>query len=137
MVLGFTLLLTLYVVFLHPLFLVGAALASFLYADGRFFTPNVSSWQSMIYLGAAMSVTAFPVLARILEERGLSRTHLGTTAIACAAAGVTLIEQPLPDGHDDVLSAFVRELPAIATDGTTISIGIQTASAPCTCTVPR
>jgi Kef-type K+ transport system membrane component KefB len=32
-----------------------------------------------------MSITAFPVLARIIEERGLSKTYLGTTAIACAA----------------------------------------------------
>ena len=32
-----------------------------------------------------MSITAFPVLARILEDRGLSQTRLGSTAIACAA----------------------------------------------------
>ena len=36
-------------------------------------------------MGIAMSITAFPVLARILEERGLSKTELGSTAIACAA----------------------------------------------------
>ena len=63
-------------------FVLGAALASFLYADGRFFTPNVSSWQSMMYLGAAMSVTAFPVLARIIQERGIGGTALGTLALA-------------------------------------------------------
>jgi Kef-type K+ transport system membrane component KefB len=34
-----------------------------------------------------MSITALPVLARILEERGLQSTELGTTAIFCAAAG--------------------------------------------------
>jgi len=38
-----------------------------------------------LFLGAAMSVTAFPVLARILEERHLMRTPLGAIAIACAA----------------------------------------------------
>lgn len=38
-----------------------------------------------LFMGVAMSVTAFPVLARILEERGLSKSHLGSTAIACAA----------------------------------------------------
>jgi Kef-type K+ transport system membrane component KefB len=32
-----------------------------------------------------MSITAFPVLARILEDRGLTQTHLGSIAIACAA----------------------------------------------------
>jgi Kef-type K+ transport system membrane component KefB len=38
-----------------------------------------------LFVGVAMSVTAFPVLARIVEERGLSKSHLGDTAIACAA----------------------------------------------------
>ena len=38
-----------------------------------------------LFLGAAMSVTAFPVLARILTERGLLGTRLGAVAIACAA----------------------------------------------------
>ena len=66
-------------------FLLGAILASFLYADGRFFTPNVSNWQSVIYLGAAMSVTAFPVLARIIQERGIGGTALGTLALAAGA----------------------------------------------------
>ncbi len=40
-----------------------------------------------LFLGISLSITAFPVLARILEERGWSRTPLGVTAIACAAAG--------------------------------------------------
>jgi len=66
-------------------FLLGAALASFLYAEGGFFTPRVSSWQGMIYLGAAMSVTAFPVLARIIEERGIGGTALGTLALAAGS----------------------------------------------------
>jgi Kef-type K+ transport system membrane component KefB len=38
-----------------------------------------------LFLGIAMSITAFPVLARILEERGIQSTQLGTTAILCAA----------------------------------------------------
>jgi len=38
-----------------------------------------------LFLGIAMSITAFPVLARIIEERGLGGTALGATAIACAA----------------------------------------------------
>jgi Kef-type K+ transport system membrane component KefB len=39
----------------------------------------------VLFLGIAMSITAFPVLARILEERRLQSTSLGTTAILCAA----------------------------------------------------
>jgi Kef-type K+ transport system membrane component KefB len=66
-------------------FLLGAGLASFLYADGRFFTSGVSISHSMIYLGAAMSVTAFPVLARIIQERGIGGTALGTLALSAGA----------------------------------------------------
>jgi len=38
-----------------------------------------------LFLGVSMSITAFPVLARILADRGLSRTPIGTIALACAA----------------------------------------------------
>lgn len=38
-----------------------------------------------LFMGIALSITAFPVLARILEERGMTRTPLGATALACAA----------------------------------------------------
>lgn len=38
-----------------------------------------------LFLGASMSITAFPVLARILAERGLHKTRLGTVTITCAA----------------------------------------------------
>src|SRR3954463_4760487 len=38
-----------------------------------------------LFLGTAMSVTAFPVLARILTERGLMHSRVGAIAIACAA----------------------------------------------------
>jgi Kef-type K+ transport system membrane component KefB len=39
-----------------------------------------------LFVGISMSITAFPVLARIIQERGLSKTNLGTIAITCAAA---------------------------------------------------
>ncbi len=38
-----------------------------------------------LFMGIAMSITAFPVLARIIQEQGLSRTQIGTLAITCAA----------------------------------------------------
>lgn len=38
-----------------------------------------------LFFGVSMSITAFPVLARILEDRKLTGTGLGTTALACAA----------------------------------------------------
>jgi Kef-type K+ transport system membrane component KefB len=42
-------------------------------------------WASALFMGAAMSITAFPVLARILTERNLHRSQLGVISIACAA----------------------------------------------------
>jgi Kef-type K+ transport system membrane component KefB len=66
-------------------FVLGGALAAMLHQDGRFFAPGVSILQSTVYLGAAMSVTAFPVLARIIHERGISGTPLGTLALAAGA----------------------------------------------------
>jgi Kef-type K+ transport system membrane component KefB len=66
-------------------FAFGAGLAAALHGDGRYFAANVSLPQSMIYLGAAMSVTAFPVLARIIQERGIAGTALGTLALTAGA----------------------------------------------------
>lgn len=43
-----------------------------------------------LFMGAAMSATAFPVLARILTERNLQKTRVGSIAITCAAAGDVL-----------------------------------------------
>jgi Kef-type K+ transport system membrane component KefB len=47
--------------------------------------PTVPMLSFVLFTGLAMSITAFPVLARILTERGLLRTPVGTMAIACAA----------------------------------------------------
>lgn len=47
--------------------------------------PDVPYWPFALFMGVAMSITAFPVLARILSERQILRTRLGTIAIACAA----------------------------------------------------
>jgi len=40
-----------------------------------------------LFIGIAMSITAFPVLARIIQERGLTKTHLGTLTLSSAANG--------------------------------------------------
>jgi Kef-type K+ transport system membrane component KefB len=47
--------------------------------------PGVRVTSFVMFIGVAMSITAFPVLARILGERGLQRTALGTLALTCAA----------------------------------------------------
>jgi Kef-type K+ transport system membrane component KefB len=51
----------------------------------RFAPLSVGRIPFVLFLGIAMSITAFPVLARILQERRMEKTALGTTAIFCAA----------------------------------------------------
>ena len=64
-------------------FVLGATLALFLYP--RLSDDSVSFTGFALFMGAAMSITAFPVLARILTDRNMLGTSLGALAIACAA----------------------------------------------------
>lgn len=64
-------------------FALGAALALYLYP--RFTNVEVPFINFALFLGVAMSITAFPVLARILSERGMTATRLGALALTCAA----------------------------------------------------
>ncbi len=64
-------------------FVLASLLALYLYP--RLSDDSVSFTNFALFMGAAMSITAFPVLARILNERDLMQTRLGTIAIACAA----------------------------------------------------
>ena len=80
-------------------FVLGALFAVFLYP--RLSDPSVTLTGFVLFMGAAMSITAFPVLARILTERDMLRTRVGSVAITCAAvddvtawcilAGITVI----------------------------------------------
>lgn len=63
---------------------LGVGLAYFLYVE--FAPPTIAFSSFALFMGIAMSITAFPVLARIIQERDLSGTRIGTVAIACAAA---------------------------------------------------
>lgn len=64
-------------------FALGVGLALYMYTD---FAPDGISFLSFsLFIGIALSITAFPVLARIVQERGLSRTRLGMMVITCAA----------------------------------------------------
>lgn len=64
-------------------FAMGALLAHSLRI--RFAPHGIGSIPFVLFLGISMSITAFPVLARIIEERHMQGTALGTTAILCAA----------------------------------------------------
>ena len=69
---------------LTPLAL-GALIAAPLLASGTYFDKSVTLTMAMMFLGASIATTAFPMLARIIYERGLSGTPLGTLALACGA----------------------------------------------------
>jgi Kef-type K+ transport system membrane component KefB len=64
-------------------FVLASFLAIYLYP--RLSDDSVPFTSFALFMGAAMSITAFPVLARILSERNLLQSRLGTVAIACAA----------------------------------------------------
>jgi Kef-type K+ transport system membrane component KefB len=66
-------------------FLLGGISALFLYRS--FATPGTPFLTFALFMGIAMSITAFPVLVRILHDRNLARTPLGVTATSCAAMG--------------------------------------------------
>src|SRR5688572_2360670 len=66
-------------------FLLGAAVALYLYPRVFNDAPSMRFSSVALFMGAAMSVTAFPVLARILTERNLHKTNIGAIAITCAA----------------------------------------------------
>jgi Kef-type K+ transport system membrane component KefB len=64
-------------------FTLGSVLALYLYP--RLSTSDVPFTHFALFLGVAMSITAFPVLARILADRRMTRTKLGALALTCAA----------------------------------------------------
>ena len=64
-------------------FALGAALALVLFESLAPAGVPLSSF--LLFIGVSMSITAFPVLARILGDRGLQRTPMGTLALTCAA----------------------------------------------------
>lgn len=92
-------------------FLLGAALSLFLYRDLA--PPETSFSAFALFIGVAMSITAFPVLARILEDRGLSQTYLGSIAITCAAV-------------DDVSAWCILALVIALVNATGVAVSITT-----------
>jgi len=64
-------------------FALGMGLAFYIYQS--FAPTNVQFLSFGLFIGIAMSITAFPVLARIVHERGIHKTRLGAIVITCAA----------------------------------------------------
>jgi Kef-type K+ transport system membrane component KefB len=66
-------------------FLLGGLLAPWLVKVPGLFSEKTGIYQAGLFLGAAIAITAFPMLARIIYERGLSGTSLGTLTLAAGA----------------------------------------------------
>jgi len=66
-------------------FLVAVLIAPLLLSTGGLFTAGVTQFQATLFMGAAIAITAFPMLARIIHERGLSETPLGTLSLSAGA----------------------------------------------------
>jgi Kef-type K+ transport system membrane component KefB len=66
-------------------FALGVGLAWWLHGDKQLFAEHVTLTQAALFMGAAMSITAFPMLARIIEEQGLVGTSLGALALSAAS----------------------------------------------------
>ena len=94
-------------------FLLGSAAALWIYP--KLSTSDVPFSVFALFMGVSMSVTAFPVLARILTDRGMSKTRLGVIAISCAAV-------------DDVtawcLLAFVVSIAQSRLEGAIVTIAL-------------
>ena len=65
-------------------FALGIGLSYFVY--NQFAPEGVTFLSFSLFMGIALSITAFPVLARIVQERGIHKTKLGAIVITCAAA---------------------------------------------------
>jgi Kef-type K+ transport system membrane component KefB len=89
-------------------FLLGAALAIWLFPTLA--PPTVNFTSFALFMGVAMSITAFPVLARILTDRHIDKSRLGVIALSCAATDdVTawcLLAFVIGVARSDVHSAF-------------------------------
>lgn len=92
-------------------FALAVALAPGLLKTPGLFSAKATLFEAILFLGAAIAITAFPMLARIIYERGLTGTSLGTLALAagaiddaaawCVLAVVIASFQKLPNGATD------------------------------------
>jgi len=68
-------------------FTFAALLSPWLTTVPDLFSERASTFEATLFMGAAISITAFPTLARIIHERGLSGTTVGTLALSAGAVG--------------------------------------------------
>lgn len=66
-------------------FMVALVIAPWLMSVPGLFSESASRFDATLFMGAAIAITAFPMLARIIHERGLSHTSLGTLSLSAGA----------------------------------------------------
>lgn len=66
-------------------FLVAILMTPWLISVPDLFSPKLTLFQATLFMGACISITAFPMLARIIHERGLSKSPLGALSLSAGA----------------------------------------------------
>lgn len=66
-------------------FLIAVAITPWLLTIPDLFAPGISQFNATLFMGACIALTAFPMLARIINERGLANTSLGTLSLTAGA----------------------------------------------------
>jgi Kef-type K+ transport system membrane component KefB len=66
-------------------FLIAVAITPWLLTIPGLFAPGISQFNATLFMGACIALTAFPMLARIINERGLANTSLGTLSLTAGA----------------------------------------------------
>jgi Kef-type K+ transport system membrane component KefB len=66
-------------------FLCAIAITPWLLGTPGLFNPELATWEAQLFMGACIAITAFPMLARIIHEKGLSKSPLGTLALSAGA----------------------------------------------------
>jgi Kef-type K+ transport system membrane component KefB len=94
-------------------FAAAAVLAPWLVEIDGLFAPGINAVQASLFLGAAIAITAFPMLARIIHERGISGTPIGTLSLSAGAIGdagawalIALVLASLGDGASYAVRAI-------------------------------
>lgn len=93
-------------------FVLGAGLAWVIHRHTALFPPKTSLVEAMLFLGASMCITAFPMLARIIRHKGLTGSKMGTVAIGAGAiddaTAWCLLAVVLASFENDMSKAFVN-----------------------------
>lgn len=68
-------------------FLLGILTTFFLYNQPGLFQPHIGIWSASLYFGIMVSITAFPTLARMLNEKNMSKTNFGSISLVATSIG--------------------------------------------------